>query len=102
MVKTNNRCHISFEELKARIGNKSVFDEREMKTKYDYDKNLVVIEMLYYGYFGAGNNVNMDWLDKSGFWSGVNEYPANVQLNPEQFKAILREGNVDVSNVIIN
>lgn len=102
MVKTNNRCHISFEELKARIGNKSVFDEREMKTKYDYDKNLVVIEMLYYGYFGAGNNVNMDWLDKSGLWSGVNEYPANVQLNPEQFKAILREGNVDVSNVIIN
>lgn len=102
MVKTNNRCLISFEELKARIGNKSVFDEREMKTKYDNDKNLVVIEMLYYGYFGAGNNVNMDWLDQSGYWAGANEYPANVQLRPEQFKAILRKGSIDVSNVIIN
>jgi len=102
MVKTNNRCLISFEDLKARIGNKSVFDEREMRTKYDNDKNLVVIEMLYYGYFGEGNNVNMDWLDRNGYWTGANEYPANIQLRPEQFKAILKEGNVDVSNVIIN
>lgn len=102
MVKTNNRCHISFEELKSRMGNKSVFDEREMKIKYDNDKNLVVIELLYYGYFGEGNNVNMDWLDSNGYWAGTNEYPANVQLTPEQFKAILREGNVDVQNVIIN
>jgi RimJ/RimL family protein N-acetyltransferase len=101
-VKTNNRCHISFEELKARIGNKSVFDEHEMKTKYDNDKNLVVIEMLYYGYFGEGNNVNMDWLDRNGYWAKTNEYPANVQLSPAQFKAILREGNIDVPNVIIN
>jgi hypothetical protein len=102
MVKTNNRCVISFEELKARIGNKSVFDEREMKTKYNNDKNLVMIEMLYYGYFGEGNNVNMDWLDRNGYWAAPNEYPTNVQLTPNQFKAILMEGKVDAPNVIIN
>ena len=79
-----------------------MFDEQDIRTKYETEKNLIVIEMLYYGYFGGGNNVNMDWLDKNGYWSGQNQYPANVQLSPDQFKAILTEGKVDVQNVIIN
>jgi hypothetical protein len=71
---------------------------------------LLAIGLIISGY-AIGNNHDVYTLetiktesmfDKSGFWSGVNEYPANVQLNPEQFKAILRGGNVDVSNVIIN
>lgn len=102
MVKTNHRKLMSFDELISRISNKSIFDECEMISKYKNDKNLVVIEMLYYGYFGARNNVNMDWLDRNGYWAKSNEYPANVKLSPEQFKAILKEGNIDVSNVIIN
>lgn len=102
MVKANNKFHITFEELKRRIGNKSVFDEFEMKKKYDNDRNLVIIEMLYCGYFGEGNNVNMDWLEKNGYWSGPNEYPANVQLTPKQFKEILKEGNVNVQNIVVD
>ena len=103
MVKTNNRVHLSFDELLTRIGNKSVFDERALRTKFDNERNMVVIEMLYYGYFGEGNNVNMDWLDKNGYWSNDgNVYPTSIQLNPDQFKRILQEGNVDVSNVIVN
>lgn len=102
MVKTNHHYHMTFDELKVRIGNKSVFDEREIRTKYQNNKNLVVIEMLYFGYFGVGHNVNNAWLSDNGFWASPGEYPANVQLMPEQFKSILEEGNVDVSNVIIN
>jgi len=102
MVKTNNQYHMTFEELMIRIGNKSVFDENDLLTKYENDKNIVVIEMLYCGYFGEGNNVNMDWLDKNGYWAGQNQYPANVQLSPDQFKQILTEGSVNVSDVIIN
>ncbi len=103
MVKTNNRAHLSFDELLARIGNKSVFDEQALKTKFDNERNMVVIEMLYYGYFGEGNNVNMDWLDKNGYWSNDGSvYPTSIQLSPDQFKRILLEGNVDVSNVIID
>ena len=101
-VKKNNRTLMTFEDLLNQIGNKSVFDERDLRTKYKAEKSLLVIEMLYYGYFGGGNNVNMDWLDKNGYWAGENEYPANVQLSPEQFRAILTEGKVDVQNVIIN
>ncbi len=103
MVKTNNRYFLSFPDLIKKIGNKSVFDEQVLKSKYDNDRNMVVIEMLYYGYFGEGNNVNMDWLDKNGYWSnGENVYPTSIRLNPDQFKRILTEGKIDVSNVIID
>ncbi|MGE5580249.1 MAG: hypothetical protein ACM3WU_09425 [Bacillota bacterium] len=81
VVKTNHQYYMSFDDLMSRIGNKSVFDRDEIEAKYNNQKNLVVIEMLYYGYFGAGNNVNMDWLDRNGYWG--NQYPANVQLSPD-------------------
>lgn len=101
-VTTDGRHHLSFEDLRARIGNKSVFDEVEVKRRYTSDRNMVVIEVLYYGYFGAGNNVNMDWLDLNGFWARPHQYPTDVRLSPAQFRAILERGNVDVANVIID
>ena len=63
-----------------------------------------VIEMLYYGFFGEGKNVNLDWLRRNGFWpnfdSGI--YPTDYTLTRAQFEQILRKGNVDVKNVIIH
>ncbi|MGD9676917.1 MAG: GNAT family N-acetyltransferase [Vulcanibacillus sp.] len=100
MVKTNNRKLMSFEALCERIGNKSVFDENELRVRYENDKNVVVIELLYYGYFGAGNNINNAWLSDNGYFTGA--YPASIEISPEQFIEILREGDVDVSNVIID
>jgi len=102
IAKKSNRTFVSFDELLTQIGNKSVFDEQDLLTKYNTQSDLVIIEMLYYGYFGSGNNVNMDWLDNNGYWAGKNEHPANVHLSPNQFKEILTEGKVDVKNVIIN
>lgn len=101
-AKTNNKYLISFEELKSKIKNKSVFDERELSEKYHNYKNVLVIELLYYGYFGAGNNVNMDWLDNHGCWTKNGEYPTEIHLSKEQFKNILSEGNLDVSTIIID
>lgn len=100
-AKQNYRIMLPFDDLLKRIGNKSVYDSQELKTKYDNDKNVVIIEMLYYGYFGEGHNINMDWLDSNGLWSS-STYPALIQLSPDQFKHILREGNIDVDNVIVN
>jgi hypothetical protein len=102
MAKTNSQQKMSFEDLVQRIGNKSVFDEEALRTRFDDNKNLIVIEMLYLGYFGEGNNVNMDWLDNNGHWASENQYPTTIQLTPNQFKAILTEGGVNVSDVIIN
>ena len=69
-VKSNSNPLVSFDDLLSRIGNKSVFDENDMRAKYNNDRNMVVIELLYCNYFGEGNNVNMDWLDRNGCWVG--------------------------------
>ena len=101
MVKTNNRVLISFDDLCQRIGNKSVFDSKELHRRYTEDKNVVIIEMLYYGYFGAGHNVNNAWLSDNGYFpKGI--YPAIIQATPNQFKEILGEGDIDVANVIVD
>lgn len=65
---------MTFDDLLRKIGNKSVFYAEEVKTRYDNDKNVVVVEMLYYGYFGEGNNINMDWLDTNGYWIAMVAY----------------------------
>ena len=101
-VKRAGRFNMTLDELLNRIGNKSVYSRQELTTKYHSFTNMTVIEMLYCGYFGAGNNVNMDWLDNNGCWSAPGQYPTSVRLSQDQFKRILTEGNVDVDNVIIN
>ena len=60
-----------------------------------------VIEMLYFGFFGEGHNVNMDWLNRNGCWPNGG-YPTNYMLSRAQFEQILREASVDVENVIID
>ncbi len=101
-AKARGRYLMTFDGLKARIGNKSVFDENELYRQYCSNWSVTIEELLYYGYFGAGNNVNMDWLDNNGFWATKNQYPATVHLSESQFSQILRKGNVNVSNVIID
>lgn len=101
-AKENNRFLMTFDQLKHRISNKSVFDEGDLLEKYNSFKNMNVVELLYYGYFGAGNNVNMDWLEKNGLWAAKDQYPTKVRLTVDQFKKVLEKGNINVSNVIIN
>ena len=49
-VKNKGRVLILFEDLIKMIGNKSVFEQNELRTKYDNDNNMVVYELLYYGF----------------------------------------------------
>lgn len=100
VAKEKYRFQISLDDLLQRISNKSVFNETEIRCRYNKEQSLVVVEMLYYGFFGAGNNVNWIWLKDNGHWP--DGYPTAARLTPEQFSAILKEGNVDVPNVIIN
>lgn len=101
-AKSNYRCLMSFDDLKGKISNKSVFNEEELFNQYQTYKNVTVVGMLYYGYFGAKNNVNLDWLDRNGLWASENQYPTEIRLSDVQFKKVLVEGNINVSNVIID
>ena len=55
--------------------------------------------MLYGGFFGAGNNINMDWLDRNGLWTPQGVYPTQLQLRPEQCKVIWQEGKIELENL---
>lgn len=103
IAKEYGRPQISYEELIKRIGNKSVFDPEEIWMKYNNEKTVTVICMLYYGYFGAGNNINYNWLNTHGLWkkNGVS-YPAQTQYSRSDFETILEEAKVDVQNIIID
>ena len=87
VAKENNKYKMSMADLLRRISNKSVFDENEIRIRYNNERTLIVIEMLYYGFFGAGNNVNWVWLKNNNFWP--DGYPTTARLNQKQFKAIL-------------
>lgn len=100
VINRNGNHLISFEQYLNTIGNKSVYTKTELENKYCYLKTLVAVELVYYGYFGEGNNVNMDWLDNNGCWGSG--YPTETKLSPKQFEMILRKGNIDVDNVIID
>lgn len=101
VVKRNNSCLITEEALLDKIKNKSVFDKESILLKFNTEKNLVLIELLYFGFFGAGNNLNNDWLTRNGYFQ-ANTYPTENKLSASQFVSILKEGNVNVSNVIIH
>jgi len=100
VVKSSGRELISYEEYRRIVGNKSVYDDFELSTKYRTLANLTLIELLYCGYFGAGNNVNWAWLKDNGFWQ--DSHPVTFRYDRAQFERIMREGNVDVANVIVH
>ncbi len=101
-AKSKGRYLMSFDDLIKRIGNKSVFNKVELRRQYTEYYSVSIVGMLYYGYFGAGNNVTMNWLKNNGYWVTKEKYPTEVHLSETQFKKILMEGNINVSNVIID
>lgn len=98
-AKQNGRIIISFENLWDDIKNKTVFTKDELRRIYN-NKNVLIIKMIYYGYFGKGNNINLKYLKDNGYWP--DGYPTETILNKKQFIEILKKGNINVSNIIID
>lgn len=98
VIKANRSAFVTLDEFLNLVGNKTVFTEEELHEMYNKKNNLVILEFVYNGYFGKGNNINHFTLNQSGLF---NDHPYNVQYSAEQFKYILSLGKVDVNNVII-
>ena len=98
-VKRNNMPQISFSDFIALAGNRTVFPQKDLMVQYQNDRNITLIQMLYCGFFGAGNNVNMDWLDNNSLWNLNGDYPATTMLTPLQCESIWRKGNISINNV---
>lgn len=96
-VKTNGRVYMSFEDFKRECGNKTIFSEQILADIYKY-KNVVLLQMIYNGYFGKGNNVNFFHLKNHGLFEN---YPYSIRYTKDQFDSILKAGRVNVDNIYI-
>lgn len=70
-----------------------------MHEMFDKKPTIVLVGMIYNGYFGKGNNINYQWLKGEGLF---NSHPYQIQYTDEQFKKILGKGKIDVQNVIVD
>jgi len=89
----------SFQEFKKSVGNKTVYSEDELKNTYE-KANVYVIDLLYNGFFGEGNNVNYAGLKDSGLWG--DQHPYLFKLSREQAIELLKMGGKDEYDIVIN
>lgn len=100
-VKENGKYILSLEKVLSIIGNKSIFNKNKIEEIYNSNApNIGLLEFVYYGFLGEGNNINHFWLKNNGYWG--NCYPTQHQLKPREFLEILEEGNINVDNIIID
>ena len=61
----------------------------------------MVIKLLYCGYFGGGNNINMNWLDQNGLWPKPesNVYPTAFRLSPRECIKIWQQANRNIPQI---
>ena len=100
-IKKNNRYLMSKEEYLKIIKNKSVYSLNELENIYKSEKNnIIILELIYNGYFGKGNNINWSYLKQNNF-IGDNHFYQTI-TNRSQFSELLKKGGKDEKNIIIN
>ena len=97
-VKDNGRIMVGEDVYLREAGNKTVFTQEELLAIYRNNKNVVMIEMLYNGFFSKGSNVTYWQLKNNGLFEF---HPYNISYSIEQIKKILELGGLDVQNIII-
>lgn len=99
VIKDNGSLKVSLPEFLRNAGNKTVFSANELTEIYNRKNTVVMLEMIYNGFFGKGRNVNHKDLNDLGLFY---TYPYNIKYSKSDFTKILEMGDKDVQNVIIN
>lgn len=98
VIKSHGNATVSVSEFIDNAGNKTIFSPEELTSIYGQD-NVVMLELVYNGFFGKGHNVIHKDLKNHGLFE---DHPYNIEYTKEQFIKILEMGDVDVQNVIID
>lgn len=98
VIKNNGRATISLSDFIKNAGNKTVFSPEELTSIYNQN-NVVMLELVYNGFFGKGHNVIHKNLKDQGLFDA---HPYNLDYTKDQFIKLLGMGDVDVQNVIID
>ena len=98
IIKDNGKIIVSLDDFIKNAGNKTIFTKEELSERYK-KKNVVMLEMVYNGFFGKGKNVIHRDLNNNGLFQG---HPYNIELTKQQFIQVLNMGGADVQNIIVN
>ncbi|GAB6155481.1 hypothetical protein JCM17380_42320 [Desulfosporosinus burensis] len=98
VIKSNGKAAISLIDFIKNAGNKTVFSPEELTVTYENQNNIVMMELVYNGYFGKGHNVIHKDLNDQGLFTS---HSYQLDFNKDQFIKILEMGDIDVQNVII-
>lgn len=101
VIKSEWKHRVSLEDYLKMAGNKTVYDIDELEHIYNKDKvkNIIMLELVYNGFFGKGNNVNHKTLNDKGLFP---MHPYNIDYTIDNFINILEMGDINVQNVIID
>ena len=77
----------------------ALFDDEELEAHWK-KRSVVVVELVYLGYFGPGRNINWNWLDNNGLIK--NCHPNQRTYTRDEFFKILRMGGVSVEDVVVH
>lgn len=97
----NKKIIVPFEKYREIVGNKSVYPDKLITEIFNKERNVYLIELIYNGYFGTGNNINLDSLRQNGLWDDK-IHPYDSSLSKEQVQKIFALGNCDVQNIDFN
>ena len=75
------------------------FAEVDVNDTFSKRPNIVMLEMVYNGFFGKGKNITHRMLDDNGLFQA---HPYNIELTKKQFIQVVDMGGTDVQNIIIN
>ena len=99
IIKEKGTQIVSCDDFIRQAGNKTIYTVEELKGIYAAKKTVVIIELVYNGYFGKGHNVTFNELKENGLFE---DYPYNVVYTEKEFEQILEMGDINVQNTIIN
>ncbi len=99
-VKQDGLELMEYPKYKDLVKNKSVYSEEDISTIYRKQPNVYLLELIYNGYFGKGNNVNLNALRENDLWK--DGHPINTVLSREETIKLLRMGKADVQYLDIN
>lgn len=98
-VKREGKSCMAFDEFTREAGNKTVFPKERLEAFYQ-KQNVVMVGLLYLGYFGKRMNVTYDWLENNGLLWDCHPYQA--KYSKSQFLSILKKGGIDVQDVVVD
>ncbi|MGD6729808.1 MAG: hypothetical protein ACPKMZ_01935, partial [Pleomorphochaeta sp.] len=75
----------SFESFLNKVKNRTAFSISELEKMYNKRKKFVIIDLLYNGFFGEGNNVNFNYLDNEGLFY---THPYSISYTRKEFEWI--------------